>query len=380
MAHIVIVGAGAAGAAAAQALRKKLDDTHRLTIIEQDDVVYFQPTFLWLITGRRKLRDTGLPVGRLHTDGIEVIVSRVTDIDVERNTIYYNESSPMHYDYLILAPGVDTSGNEDENLMETGHNLYSIEGAVAIREQLHRMTSGRIILMATSRPFKCPPALYEMALLLAEWFHKRSLLDVELCVYTPETTPFEQTGPKLGQAFIQLLEERGVFLFTNQHYLGVDPQRKTVRFTNSDVNYDLLIYIPTHRPPDFVRDTGLTDEYGWMNVDPFTLETKYSNVYGIGDVTRITPPSGIDLPKTGAYAHFQAWVAADNINSKLAHKPPDRFFGGISGCIIETSSNKAVAMFNDLYKEEPQTVVFPESRFWQPGKYLIERLWRKEHN
>ncbi len=378
MAQIVVIGAGTAGASTAKALRKKLDATHRVIVIERDEVVYFPPTFIWLVVGKRKLRETGIPTVKLRSSGIEVIIDTVNSVDINQNIVVYN-GTILPYDYLVLALGAEVRDNEDEALRSVGYNMYTIDGVFALREQVRRLQQGRVVIMATSLPFKCPPALYEMALLLEEWFSSRPDTAVEIHLYTPEKTPFEATGWKLGAALEEILQARKIHLHTDQHYISVDPEGKTISFTSGQVPFDLLVYVPPHRPPTLASMTGLADESGWIPVDPFTLETRRSNVYAVGDVNRITPTSGLDLPKTGAYATFQGKVVADHIISKIKQRPPERFFGTKSGCIIETSKTTSLGMLHDLYKPTPQSVVFPESRVWTPGKWVLEKVWFGNH-
>jgi len=73
---------------------------------------------------------------------------------------------------------------------------------------------------------------------------------------------------------------------------------KRLAFSNgAHVDFDLLAYVPPHRPPKAIRDSGLIDESGWMSVDRHTLQTRWPNVYAIGDIVSIPLTLGKPLPK-----------------------------------------------------------------------------------
>ena len=50
---------------------------------------------------------------------------------------------------------------------------------------------------------------------------------------------------------------------------------------------------------------------GWIPVDPFTLETRYPDVYAVGDVT------SVGTPKAGVFAEGQAVIAASGISARI---------------------------------------------------------------
>ena len=61
----------------------------------------------------------------------------------------------------------------------------------------------------------------------------------------------------------------------------------------------------------------MTGKSGWIETDRNTLETNFSNVYAIGDITFIPLELGKPLPKAGVFAHYQAEVVANNIAEKI---------------------------------------------------------------
>ena len=380
MSTVVTIGGGAAGAAAARALETKVGGKHDLVLIEQEPEVFFPPGLLWYLTDRRELPDFTKRIADMARSGIEVIWGKAVKIDTSRNTVHLGDGTAIAYDYLVLAPGADISTQVSPELDIAGYCLYSLDGISALKDTLEESVRGEFILLVTDLPVKCPPAVYEAAFLIHEWAQKRGRRGIRISIYTPEPLPFEAAGPRIGRTIKKKLEARGIALHTRQQLQSVDTGHRTIHFETGEVPFDLLGYVPRHTAPPIARNSHLADETGWIPVDPFTLQTVQPNIYAIGDVTRIPmPSSGLDMPKTGAFAHFQAWVVADNLASRLAHKPPSRYFGGKAPCIVELGVT-GFGFYGDYYGKEPRFRVFPESRLWIKGKHMVERLWLNEHS
>ena len=52
---------------------------------------------------------------------------------------------------------------------------------------------------------------------------------------------------------------------------------------------DLFLGVPVHKVPHVVAESGMCVD-GWIPVDPLTLETRYPDVYAVGDVTSVGTP------------------------------------------------------------------------------------------
>jgi len=96
---------------------------------------------------------------------------------------------------------------------------------------------------------------------------------------------------------------------------SIDPERKVVQgLYNYRIPYDLLVMVPPHRPAQVLLDSGLADTETGIRVDYDTLETKWENVFAIGDCA--------DMPasKAGGVAHQEADVLAHNLAVELTGK------------------------------------------------------------
>ncbi|MEW6448760.1 MAG: FAD/NAD(P)-binding oxidoreductase [Bacillota bacterium] len=379
MATVVVLGGGTGGAAAARSLAARLPGNHRVILVEKEAELHFQPSFLQLMVGQRQLNETCRPVANLRAAGVDVIIDQALGINIEKRQVHLTGST-LHYDVLIVAAGADTSKPDPEGLGDAGFNLYTPDGAAGICRAIETFEHGEIVLLAAALPYKCPCALYEAALMLQSYFARRGLeRKVRITVYSPEPKPVGTVGERFSRAVTVALAAKGVALRCGEHLKSVDPRRRRLRFASgTEAHFDLLIYIPRNHCPEAVRRSGLTDETGWVPADPYTLQTSIPEIYAIGDVNRVRLPSGEDLVKAGAVAHFQGLVVADNIAAWFRDRQPKRLFGGKLGSVIETGDS-AFAVVGNVYRHHPNPLVLPASRGWRLVKRLAEWQWLREH-
>ena len=76
-----------------------------------------------------------------------------------------------------------------------------------------------------------------------------------------------------------------------------------------------------------------------MSVDRHTLQTRWPNVFAIGDVVSIPLALGKPLPKAGVFANREAEVVAENIAHAIGWARPSRR----ASMDMATASSKSAA-------------------------------------
>ena len=106
------------------------------------------------------------------------------------------------------------------------------------------------------------------------------------------------------------------------------------------------------------------------------METKYDNVFAIGDVASITLDSGKPLPKAGVFAHFEAEIVAENIVAEINGLIPRKKYDGHAYCFLELGYGKSGFASGDFYaKPSPLIKMKRPERIWYWGKILFEKYW-----
>ncbi|MBI2913859.1 MAG: NAD(P)/FAD-dependent oxidoreductase [Chloroflexi bacterium] len=373
---IVILGGGVGGLVAGNRLRRLLDREHRVVLVDRSPWHTFAPAFTRVMLGRTEPRRITRQLRTLNRKGIEFIAAEVTQIDPANKKVRL-EQQELSYDYLVVCLGAHYSAQEIPGLAQAW-TYYHLEGAEGLRDELPNFKAGRIAIVVSSMPYKCPAAPYEGALLLDHYFRRRGVrADVEIRLLTPEPYPLPVAGQAVGQMVVDILAGREVWFSPGLRLKAVDQAAKKLQFEDgSDAPFDLLIATPVHRVPDVLRAAGLAKDGGWVSVDRETLATPFEDVYAIGDCAASPLANGMMLPKAGVFAHGQAEVVARNLAAEIAGGEPHWAFGGRGSCFLETGYGKAAYATGNFFAEpDPEVALRPPSFFWRWAKIGFERMW-----
>ncbi|HLF15223.1 MAG TPA: FAD/NAD(P)-binding oxidoreductase [Bacteroidota bacterium] len=380
---IVVLGGGVGGIVVANELRRRLPFAHRIVLIEKNREHAFAPSFLWLMTGDRKPEKISVPVRTLLRSGIELIHAEATAIDLADRSVVA-EARRVPYDFLVLALGAELAPETIPGLVESAYSFYSFEETRRLKTALGEFAGGNIAVVVCSLPYKCPGAPHEGAMLIADYFRRRGLRDkVEVHLYTPESQPMPVAGPRLGEAVTEALRSKGVIFHPLHKIAAADPRKRELQFDGGrSASFDMLVAIPPHRAPGIAREAGLSNDAGWVPVNPGTLETKAGNVFAVGDITTIPIPGRwkpdvpMMLPKAGVFAHAQAEIVAERIADEINGVEPSARFCGAGYCMLEAGEGLAGFAFGDFFGEpSPKLELRNMGRVWHIGKVLFEKWW-----
>ncbi len=328
------------------------------------------------MTGERRPEAIKRNRARLARHGIEFVNAEVRHIDLEQHYVRA-DSREFHYDFLVLALGAELTLDTRPGLAEAAQTFYSLDGAERLAAALRYFSGGRILIAVAGLPFKCPPAPYEAAMLLEDHFHSRRVRQkVQIDIFTPERGPIMVAGADNSEEVRGLLAHKGIGLYTEKRLVSVDPHRHEASFDDGSVEaFQMLIAVPEHRAPALARDLALTDESGWVPVDPATFETQRDNVFAVGDMTYVPLPDGAQLPKAGVFAEKQAQVVAHNIAYRLGRGKRPEPFDGVGRCFLETGSGAAGVAEGNFLASPRQITLKQPSLLWHWAKLAFERYW-----
>jgi sulfide:quinone oxidoreductase len=349
---------------------------HRVILVDRTPLYTFAPSYTWVMTGARDAQRMTRDLRSLTKKGIEFVMGEVERIDTRAKHVVV-AGSELAYDYLVIALGAQYSSEEIEGLGQSW-TFYHLDGADGLNERLATFKAGRVAIVVSALPYRCPTALYEGSFLLDDLFRRRKVRsEVEISVYTPEARPFPEAGPHVSERIAALLSVRTIGFTPGVQLAQVDHRARQVRFEDgSSAAFDLLIATPIHHCPAVLSECGLVGDGGWVDVDPQTLATAFKNVYAIGDVNLVRLSDGNALPKTGVFAHGQAEVVARDIAAKIAGSDPIWAFGGQGSWFMSTAADRAAQITGKFFPETGSDVrLRGPNRRWQWAKVGYERLW-----
>ncbi len=374
---VVILGGGVGGIVTANRLRQQLGGRHRIVVVERHAEHVFAPSLLWLMTGRRRSEEITRPLRDLLDPGVELIQAEVTAFVLDEKSVRIG-TDDLAYDYLVVALGAELDPEALPGFAASAHSFFGLEGARTLWSEVQRFEGGRVAVLVSSLPYKCPAAPYEAALLLDDALRRRGVRDrCRIDVYTPEPLPMPVAGPAMGQSVVAMLSEKEIGFHPGRQVTAVDAASREMVFKDGPpAGFDLLAGVAPHRAPNVIRLSPLANEKGWLTVDKHTLQTGHVDVYAIGDVTAIPLLNGKMLPKAGVFAHGEGLTVAARISAAIDDREPSATFGGLGYCWIEAGGGTAGFANGNFYAEPDPDVAMPRSgRSWHWGKVLFERYW-----
>jgi sulfide:quinone oxidoreductase len=342
-ATVLVLGAGFGGLELSSRLAHELGDDVDVTLIDRTEAFVFGFSKLDVMFGRRSMEDVRLPYADMTTPHVRFRQETITSIDPHARHVV-TDLGEYDADTVVVALGAGYDLDATPGLAEGGHEFYSEAGAEALRDVLPTFTAGRAIVGVCGPQFKCPPAPSEAAVLLDDYLRERGARDdVTIQVVLPFGAPVPPS-PETSQAILDRFAQRGIELIPNHRVASLDTgAREAVLDDGTRLAFDLFLGVPVHRAPSVVRESGLTEEDGWIAVDPRTLATKFAGVYALGDV------AAVGTARAGVFAEGAARAVADQLIARLRGEPEGPGYDGTGSCYIEFGRRQVARVDVDFF-------------------------------
>ena len=299
-AAVVIVGAGAAGSAAAEMLRREGYEG-RISLLDGEAEVPYDRTMLSKSFPADEKKPVALrPDGFYAAHQIEVIHGEVASIDVPGRRVLLASGAAHAYDRLLLATGAAPIA-----LDIPGHDLPHVHVLRSLAD--HRA----IVAGATGAKRAVVIGASFIGLEVAAALRG---LGLEVHVVAPDKLPLAKVlGPDLGGIIQKLHEDKGVVFHLEQKATRIEAGAVTLE-NGEQLSADLVVAGIGVRPRLALAEAaGLAIDKG-VTVNEY-LETSAPEIFAAGDIARWPDPhSGEHIRvEHWALAQRQGQTAARNI-------------------------------------------------------------------
>jgi len=387
--QILIIGGGNAGISTASKLLRK-NKSLDITIIEPSEHHYYQPAWTLVGAGVFDINKTKRTEASVMPKKVKWIKQKVVSFQPSTNEVTLDNNETLKYEYLIVAPGIQLNWNEIKGLQETlGKNgvcsNYSFEQAPYTWECIKNLKGGKALFTNPNTPVKCGGAPHKIMWLAADYFKKQNVFDnTEIQYWSGGTRLFgvdkyEKTLYKVAERdkvqlnfFTKLVEIDGPN--KKAKFVGIGEQNKDKVY---DVEFDMIHVTPPQSAPDFVRNSSIANEAGWVDVDKHTLQhLKYKNIFSLGDA------SSLPTSRTGAAIRKQAPVLVKNLLAVMEGKELNEKYNGYTSCPVVTGYGKLVLCEFDYNNQPTETFPIDQSKerwsmFQLKKKVLPWLYWNK---
>lgn len=276
----VILGAGAAGAHAAETLRVA-GYQGRIVMVTQDDRLPYDRTWLSkdYLTGKVTKDEMPLRSPQFYQDcHIEVWLNKqVVEVDVDTKSISFTDGDPLQYDALLLATGgkprqLKVPGSDLQNIF-TVRSFADIDRILAVVDNTKRA----VVIGSSFIGMEAASGLTQRGL--------------EVTVVSPSTLPFEKIlGVEIGKVFQQVHEENGVKFHLGRKATQIEGKGKVeaVVLDNGDrLDADLVVVgIGVQPATEYLQGQKLElhPKDGSVQVNEYLQAA--DGVYAAGDIAR----------------------------------------------------------------------------------------------
>ncbi len=286
-ARLAIVGGGAGGLAAAEAVRVLAPET-RLTIIET-------------------LAD-GAAHRRLAADGVTILTEAATDIDPVVRRIRTTAGTVIEYDALVFAPGIGfrtdvVAGYGADAEAAFPHAWTRHNRDRGLGKRLDAVPDGgTVIISVPEAPFSFPAGPVLRAENVAAHLLARRRRIKVLVLDANDTAPLLSERRPLWAARFPAGSIEWVPGHQGGRVTAVDAATGAISGDAGRFRADLINLIPPQRAHDLALSVGLADTSGWCPVDAATLASATApDIAVIGDANAAAPSA-----KTAETAGAQA--------------------------------------------------------------------------
>ena len=162
--------------------------------------------------------------------------------------------------------------------------------------------------------------------------------------------------PGTSRALLAAFAERDIDFVAGRRPTSLDPSRGVALLDDgSEMPFDFFLGVPVHRAPDVVLASGMTAD-GYIPVDPRTLETRFPDVYAVGDVVTFGQP----VPMAGVFAEGRATRGRQLADRTDPGRRATNKYDGRGACFVEFGGGRVGQVEVDFLSGPKPTGIFRE--------------------
>lgn len=328
--RIVVVGGGWSGLSIAKYTKIFAPSADVILVEQRHEFVSCPLSNLWLVDKIKLEYLTHDYLQAARNNNYTYFHATAVDLDKE-NQILKTSDGNIKYDYLVFAPGIDydysrwTNDIAFENRLRQEYPAGFIPGSehITLRNKVLNFKGGNFILTVPAGNYRCLPAPYERACVIADYF-KQKKLDAKVILLdennaiTIKEKGFQSAFDELYADYIQYVPGTAI--------TKIDLDNKVVHTEFDTFDFEDAAFYPHIRGAKILERVGLAKDAKnklEAHINPLTYEAiDAKNVFITGD----SRPMGFSKSgnTSNSEGHFVAALIARKINKtqKIKWEPP----------------------------------------------------------
>ncbi len=346
--RVIVVGGGWSGLSIAKHTKLEAPHAEVILVEQRHEFISCPMSNLWLVdrVDLEYLTHDYLQAAR--NNNYTFFHATAIGID-KKNRILKTSDGDIEYDYLVLAPGIeyDYSYWTDDLVLEMRlrqeYPAAFIPGSehLTLKNKIHNFKGGNFIMTVPGGNYRCLPAPYERACIIADFFKKKGLKAKVILLDENNDITIKEHGfhTAMDELYKDYLEYH-----PNSTIEEIDLDTKTVVTEFEEFSFEDASFYPHVRGSKLLKVCGVAKDtvYNRLegNIDPFSYEVKgEKNIFVSGDAR----PMGFS--KSGNTSNTEAQYVAKVLAARINKQPKIKWISPITICFSAVSINPERAIY-----------------------------------
>jgi len=321
---IIVVGGGWSGLSFAKHIKQYVP-TAEVTLVEKRDSFFSCPVsnaWLFDLVDMDFLSHSFIDAA--HNHGYRYFQAEAIGLDSNKNILATTKGN-LSYDYLVFATGIeydyyDWCQNDSplEQQLRTQYPAAFISSSehLTLKRKIKNYKGGNFIITVPSGNYRCLPAPYERACLLADYIKQNKIKGKVIILDQNNTVTIKEEG--FLSTFKELYKDELIYM-SGAKIESIDLENKIIETEFDEIAFEDMSFYPNVRTPKLLEKLGLTTQTPYnrieANLDVYTNRFKgHNNIFGCGDIR----PMGFSKSGNTAYTEGAnvAKMVADTIHKQ----------------------------------------------------------------
>jgi len=317
---VIVVGGGWSGLSIAKNLKAFSPTTDVILVEQKDQFVSCPMSNLWLVdrVDLEFLTHDYLQAAR--NNNYTFFQATATGMDKSKK-ILFTTNGNLNYDYIVFAPGIDydysfiTDNPELEKRLRQEYPAGFKPGSehLTLKKKIHDFKGGNFIMTVPAGNYRCLPAPYERACLVADFFKSKKLDAKVLLLDENNDITIKEHG--FHTAFDELYSDYLEY-HPNSTIENIDLDEKIVETEFKEFSFDDASFYPHVKGAKILETVGIAKDTVFNklegDINGLTYEViGHSDIYISGDAR----PMGFS--KSGNTASTEGLFVAKLIANKI---------------------------------------------------------------
>jgi NADH dehydrogenase FAD-containing subunit len=337
---VVVVGGGWSGLSVAKNTKLLAPNCEVILVEQRDHFVSCPLSNLWLVdkVSLEYLTYDYLQAGR--ENNYTYFHATALNLDKENN-ILYTSNGDIKYDHIVFAPGIDydyslwTNDIALENRLRSQYPAAFIPGSehLTLKNKIKNFTSGNFVMTVPGGNYRCLPAPYERACIIADYFKSKKLKAKVILLDENNDITIKEQG--FHTAFNELYADY-IDYRPNSKIENINLDEKLIETEFEEFTFDDASFYPHIRGGKILEKVGISKDTIYNkhegNIDFISYEVVgHSNIYVSGDAR----PMGFS--KSGNTSNSEGAYLAQLIANKINKVKPIKWRSPLTICFSAVS-------------------------------------------